>query len=146
MPAHAPFARGRGIARPGDATMPDTAQYTLGLFDSSALGWTVGAPTVTPVSPNDEHDEEPKTPAAPTPRERGVNFALVRDHQVARGWRARARDNIAAITLSKELEDEGRAPTPAEQERLLRFIGFGATELAQTRHSRSSAAPCSATR
>lgn len=50
---------------------------------------------------------------------------------MAKGWPARARDNIAAIRLSRELEDEGRAPTNAEQETLIRFIGFGATEFAQ---------------
>jgi len=50
---------------------------------------------------------------------------------LARGWPARARDNIAAIRLSKELETTGRTPTPDEQEALLRFVGFGATELAQ---------------
>ena len=112
--------------------MPDAAQYTFGLFDSSALGWTVPTPTVTPtVSADTEAEDEPHTPAALTPQERGVNFALAGDRQLARGWPARARDNIAAIRLSKELEDAGRAPTHAEQERLLRFIGFGATDLAQ---------------
>jgi len=38
-----------------------------------------------------------------------MNFVLHGDRQLARGWPARARDNIAAITLSKALEDEGRA-------------------------------------
>ena len=112
--------------------MPDAAQYTFGLFDSSALGWTVPTPTVTPtVSADTEAEDEPHTPAALTPQERGVNFALAGDRQLARGWPARARDNIAAIRLSKELEDAGRAPTAAEQGRLLRFIGFGATDMAQ---------------
>ena len=31
---------------------------------------------------------------------------------LARGWAARARDNIRAITLSKEIEESGRAPDP----------------------------------
>ena len=111
--------------------MPDAAQYTLGLFDSSALGWTVATPTVSPASTDSEAGDEPEIPAALTPQQRGVNFTLAGDRQLARGWPARARDNIAAITLSKELEDEGRAATTGEQEQLLRFIGFGATELAQ---------------
>jgi hypothetical protein len=109
--------------------MPDAAQYTLGLFDSSALGWTVPVPTAVPVSA--DADDEPHAPAALTPPEKGVNFALTGDRQLARGWPARARDNIAAIRLSRELEDAGRAPTAAEQEQLMRFIGFGATDLAQ---------------
>ena len=62
---------------------------------------------------------------------RGSNFHLDADRNLARGWPARARDNIAAITLSKELEGSGRTPTSDEQDQLLRFIGFGATELAQ---------------
>ena len=110
--------------------MPDAAQYTLGLFDSSALGWTVPTPTV--ASPAaEERDEEPEIVPAPTAQGRGVNFALDGDRRLARGWSSRAKDNVAAIVLSKQLEDEGRAPTAAEQERLIRFIGFGATELAQ---------------
>jgi adenine-specific DNA methylase len=109
--------------------MPDATQYTLGLFDSSALGWTVPMPTAEPASA--DADDEPRGPAALTPQEKGVNFALTGDRQLARGWPARARDNIAAIRLSLELEDAGRAPTAAEQEQLMRFIGFGATDLAQ---------------
>ena len=65
------------------------------------------------------------------PVARGSNFHLDGDRALARGWPARARDNIAAISLSKALEQSGRAPTPDEQAQLLRFIGFGATELAQ---------------
>ena len=41
------------------------------------------------------------------------------------------RARLTAITLSKALEDSGRAPTEDEQAQLLCFIGFGATELAQ---------------
>ena len=73
------------------------------------------------------------TPAAAPahPVARGSNFHLDGDRDLARGWAARARDNIAAIGLSKVLEQSGRAPTTDEQAQLLRFIGFGATELAQ---------------
>ena len=70
-------------------------------------------------------------PPAAAPVARGSNFHLAGDRELARGWPARARDNIAAITLSKALEQSGRAPTADEQAQLLRFIGFGATELAQ---------------
>ena len=67
----------------------------------------------------------------PLPRSGAKNFYLEGDRSLARSWSAPARDNIAAIRLSKELEESGRAPTAEEQERLLRFTGFGATELAQ---------------
>jgi N12 class adenine-specific DNA methylase/adenine-specific DNA methylase len=111
--------------------MPDAAQFTMNLFDTTALGWTVATPEHQPSAETEKDDDAPEAPAALSPQERGVNFVLTGDRQLARGWPARARDNIAAITLSKELEDEGRAPTADEQEQLLRFIGFGATELAQ---------------
>ena len=41
------------------------------------------------------------------------------------------KDNIAAICLSKELEAGGRVATTEEKVQLIRFIGFGATELGQ---------------
>ena len=44
----------------------------------------------------------------PTGEPRGTNFHLDTDRALARGWPARARDNIAAIRLSKELEVSGR--------------------------------------
>jgi N12 class adenine-specific DNA methylase len=116
--------------------MPDAAQYSFGLFDSTALGWTLDAPSSAAPQPLVHHDEDdadlPVSPqagfadAAP-----GRNFYLDSDRALARGWPARARDNVAAIRLSKELEEVGRTPTRDEQEQLLRFIGFGASELAQ---------------
>jgi N12 class adenine-specific DNA methylase len=115
--------------------MPDASQFTLGfgLFDTTAIGWTVSAPkaaagTVLP-EPEDDPDTQPATVTATVPR--GANLYLDSDRALARGWAARARDNIAAIRLSKEIEAAGRAPTADEQARMLRFVGFGATELAQ---------------
>jgi len=113
--------------------MPDTAHDTLGLFDNTALGWTVETPRaeIQPATPaSTEPDaESPREETAPPVR--GKNFYLEGDRSLARSWTARARDNVAAIRLAKELEESGRAPTAEEQERLLRFTGFGATELAQ---------------
>ena len=112
--------------------MPDAAQNTLGLFDSTALGWTVDTPRAEPEPPavtSGEPDAESVRHGA-VPPVRGRNFYLETDRGLARGWSARARDNLAAIRLSKELEESGRAPTAEEQARLLRFVGFGATDLA----------------
>jgi N12 class adenine-specific DNA methylase len=112
--------------------MPDAAQYTLGLFDSTAIGWTVEVPKPAQVLVASTWDTPPEAPnPSSVPPVRGTNYALSGERPLARGWPARARDNIRAITLSKEIEDSGRAPTPDEQGELLRFIGFGATELAQ---------------
>jgi N12 class adenine-specific DNA methylase len=127
-------------------TMPDetfmpagSSAFTQGLFDTTALSpWTHH----TTAAVSDSYDADPEdgddddtdidTPSDPAESPvRGSNFHLDTDRNLSRGWSARARDNIAAITLSKELEQSGRAPTVDEQAQLLRFIGFGATELAQ---------------
>jgi adenine-specific DNA methylase len=117
--------------------MQDAAQFSLGLFEGTALGWTLDAPRTTqaviPASLDDDDDDEGDAAPAPTASASrpASNFYLDGERSLARGWAARARDNIAAIRLSKELEATGRAPTPEEQEQLLRFVGFGATDLAQ---------------
>lgn len=115
----------------------DTSEFTLSLFDTTALSsWTHHTPSIAADSydaddaDTEADDDTPPLPADPVTR--GVNFHLAADRDLAPGWPARARDNIGAITLSKALEQSGRAPTPDEQGQLLRFIGFGATELAQT--------------
>ena len=114
----------------------DTSEFTLSLFDNTALsGWTPHSPSADsgPWEADDNDDDTPPPAAAPAvPAARGSNFHLAGDRELAQGWPARARDNIAAISLSKELEQSGRAPTADEQAQLLRFIGFGATELAQS--------------
>src|SRR5215472_17361335 len=101
--------------------MPDTAHDTLGLFDNTALGWTVETPRAeaqpaTPASTEPDAESARDETALPV---RGKNFYLESDRSLARSWTARARDNIAAIRLSKELEacpgprsgESGRAPT-----------------------------------
>jgi predicted RNA methylase len=114
----------------------DTSAFTLSLFDNTALSsWSqhalqaVADPTEGDQADVDDDSDTPPPPADPAVR--GSNFHLAADRELARGWPARARDNITAISLSKALEQSGRAPTPDEQARLLRFIGFGASELAQ---------------
>jgi hypothetical protein len=113
--------------------MPDAAQFTLALFDSTGLGTSLQAPARVPAADAvDLHvaDTEP-SPRESGPATNGSNYVLDGDRSLARGWVTRARDNIAAIRLSKEIEAAGRAPTAEEQAQLLRFVGFGATELAQ---------------
>ena len=112
--------------------MPDASQFTLGLFDNTALGWTVATPKAEPQNFDDIEDgrDEPVAPAKLDQRT-APNLYLDVDRTLARGWPARARDNLHAIRLSKELETTGRVPTPDEQAALLRFVGFGATDLAQ---------------
>ena len=124
----------------GETMMPfGSSAFTQDLFDTTALSpWNHHAmPAVSgsyeaDAADTDEDDIDIGATSEPAePAVRGSNFHLDGDRALARGWLARARDNIAAITLSKALEESGRAPTSAEQAQLLRFIGFGASELAQ---------------
>lgn len=59
-----------------------------------------------------------------------VDYRLTGKRQLGKTWKERARDNVAAIRLVAEIEDEGRAATADEQARLARFTGFGASDLA----------------
>src|ERR1019366_10368601 len=93
-----------------------SSAFTQGLFDTTALSpWTHHAPP--PVSgsyeadPADGDDDDTDIDTASgsvEPPVRGSNFYLNADRNLSRGWPARARDNIAAITLSKMLEQSGR--------------------------------------
>jgi N12 class adenine-specific DNA methylase/adenine-specific DNA methylase len=119
----------------------DTDSFTLSLFDNAAApDWNHHASPISlgahDADDGDEADDNTEengdvSALAVTPVARGSNFHLEGERDLARGWAARARDNIAAIRLSKALEQSGNAPTKDEQAQLLRFIGFGATELAQ---------------
>lgn len=118
--------------------------FTLDLFNTNALssglglGVTAFAGTVA-AEPEDDDDPDPSGPAPAvaavrsTPRAshmRGENFYLADSRGLARGWKERARDNIAAIRLAAEIEAAKRAATRKEQERLIRFTGFAASDLA----------------
>lgn len=119
--------------------------FTLDLFGNTALSSGLGLGVTAfggEFDPHDDDDPDPSTPApampvpvparrpAQTCRARGTNFHLACDRALAKGWQARARDNIAAIRLAAEIEAEDRPATPDEQERLIRFTGFGASDLA----------------
>ncbi|MBB3175386.1 N12 class adenine-specific DNA methylase/adenine-specific DNA methylase [Endobacter medicaginis] len=93
------------------------------LFDSTALGT---APTPSFIEPIDRPvPVVPRLPA-PTPR----NFVLDSARSLAPTWKGRAADNIAAIRLLKQIEEEERPASADEQATLARFVAFGATELA----------------
>ncbi len=119
--------------------------FTLDLFNNSALssGFGLGLTAFGGTFANDDDDEpDPSTPApalavavaaratAPVHPDRGLNYYLAGDRPLAKGWKERARENTAAIRLAAAIEADERAATAEEQERLVRFIGFGASELA----------------
>ena len=115
------------------------SQLTLSLFDSTALGGlTLGAST--PRFREDVVEEAAEAVAAIALRVPAHTFRLAGERALAKGWKARAADNIAAIRLLQEIEGEDRHATADEQERLSRFVGFGAGELANTLFRRAGEA------
>lgn len=52
--------------------------------------------------------------------------------QLAASWKTRALDNLAAIRLAREILEQSRPATADEMDILARYVGFGATELAQS--------------
>ncbi|MBB5538813.1 DEAD/DEAH box helicase family protein [Rhizobium giardinii] len=117
--------------------------FTIDLFGTSSLSSGLGVTAFAgnfETGPEDD-DPDPTTPAPAVPAARprvrpspevgrGDNFHLDRDRGLARGWKERARDNIAAIRLAADIEAEERPATREEQAKLIRFIGFGASDLA----------------
>ncbi|UPU01453.1 DEAD/DEAH box helicase family protein (plasmid) [Bradyrhizobium barranii subsp. apii] len=120
--------------------------FTIDLFGNTALSSGLGlGVTAFADLDGDDHDGDPPPsapvpaapalaaparPCAPQTRTRGDNFHLAGDRGLAKGWKQRARDSIAAIRLAAQIEAEQRPASPAEQRQLMRFTGFGASELA----------------
>ncbi|MDF1631174.1 N-6 DNA methylase [Mycoplana sp. MJR14] len=124
--------------------------FTLDMFGSSALSSGLGLGITAfggfdAVAANDD-DPEPTPPSSapalpvvtekrPAPRRQGSrsNFYLDdADRDLAATWKDRARINVAAILIANNIEKQDRPATREEQQRLIRFTGFGASELANT--------------
>lgn len=122
--------------------------FTLDMFGSSALSSGLGFDVTAfggfdAVAANDD-DPEPTPPSSapalpvatakrPAPRRQGgrSNFYLdEKDRGLAATWKERARINVAAILIANNIEKQDRPATLKEQEQLIRFTGFGASELA----------------
>ncbi|WP_037155763.1 DEAD/DEAH box helicase family protein [Rhizobium freirei] len=121
--------------------------FTLDLFGSSVLssGLDLGITTFSPSFddyPDNDNDPDPRPPApaspmAPVPKPASVrrhgdraNFYLDGDRGLANTWKERARWNVAMILTANEIERQDRPATHEEQAKLIRFTGFGASELA----------------
>ncbi|HUD29562.1 MAG TPA: hypothetical protein VMQ93_11870, partial [Novosphingobium sp.] len=55
-----------------------------------------------------------------------IDFSFAAGRMLASSWKGRAQDNVEAIRLLNLLDREQRGATPAEQEAIAKFIGFGA--------------------
>jgi adenine-specific DNA methylase len=116
--------------------------FTLDLFGNTSLssGLDLGVTAFPSTLETDGDDgDAPHPPAVariepsadrPTSRARGETFYLAGTRGLARSWRDRARDNLSAIRLAAVIEGDQRPATAAEQAQLIRFTGFGASELA----------------
>lgn len=126
--------------------MADDDPFTIDLFGSTAISSGLGLGVTAfaaDFGPGDDDDPDSSAPSPvtaavaamqPTPKPRrvnGLNFHLAGDRGLARGWKDRARDNIASIRLAAEIEADERPATREEQEWLIRFTGFGASDLAK---------------
>lgn len=118
--------------------------FTLDLFGNTSLssGFSLGSPSLAldfGLEDDDDHTPAPPShapmakptppPARPRMRER-IDFRLAGTRDLASTWRQRAADNIAAILTASEIERQPRFARPQEQEKLIRFTGFGASDLA----------------
>ncbi|UPK40836.1 N-6 DNA methylase (plasmid) [Bradyrhizobium sp. 186] len=120
--------------------------FTIDLFGNTALSSGLGLGVTAFAAHLDGDDDDgdpppsapppagpalaPVRPCAPQTRTRGDNFYLAGDRSLAKGWKQRARDSVAAIRLAAQIEAEQRPASPDEQRQLIRFTGFGASELA----------------
>ena len=118
-------------------TTPD--QLSLPLFDTTALtssmglyaGLSFGEPADGSIAETEEDAPAPVVVPA-------LNFRLTGARRLAPDWKTRAADNIAAIRLMRQIEEETRNATPEEQERLALFTSFGASDLANNVFRRSA--------
>jgi adenine-specific DNA methylase len=116
--------------------MPKSIPSQLGLFDTTSLSWgfdlgNAGSAGTRRFRETRDAIEDADTSPLPTPRhEPALTYRLHGDRALAMGWKARAADNIAAIRLARQIEDEARPATADEQTRLALFTGFGASDLA----------------
>jgi N12 class adenine-specific DNA methylase/adenine-specific DNA methylase len=117
--------------------------FTLDLFSTTAFSssFDLGAPTAaSPFEVDREPMHESASPApVACPPERAssrqrirekIDFRMTGNRQLAGSWRGRAADNIAAILLANEIERLGLPARPDQQARMIKFTGFGASDLA----------------
>ncbi|WP_421405380.1 N-6 DNA methylase [Agrobacterium fabrum] len=116
--------------------------FNFDLFGNTALtsGFDITGSSFTSTFDGSEAIFDPaitvpaKPPATPKPVSGAVtakvDFRLEGSRSLARTWRKRASDNIAAIRLADEIERSGFPARPDQQAILIRFTGFGASDLA----------------
>ena len=94
---------------------PELREETVAYYDAKAnhLPFYVEIRTIRTAPPEPEQPETPR------------NFRITDNHLGEGGAKARFRANMDAIHLLKQIEAEGRAAAPDEQETLSRYAGWG---------------------
>lgn len=120
--------RGRTPERLGDGT--DAADRTRGSGGNSEVGDIRRDDVVTEAEEKEKKesikkvvDEQIEQKSTQTPK--GRNFVIGESLSLPQGEKARFRANVEAIKLVKKLEAENRFATPAEQEVLSKYVGWG---------------------
>ena len=80
-------------------------------------------PSSDPVKLHEEVQQEIEKKSTVNPK--GSNFVIGDSLNLPNGTKARTRANIEAIKLVKQIAAEGRIATPAEQEVLSKYVGWG---------------------
>ena len=114
-------------------------QFTLPFLDTTIVaegfGLYGGFPTAkspAPVQMNLEPEEAEVLDASIPiqPSVQAKDYQLAGDRELAAGWKARAEENLAAIQLMTAIKADQRHARADEQEKLAKFVGFGAADLA----------------
>lgn len=125
-----------------DISGTETGSPTLSCGFGLGIAASGGCAKITAPDAVNDDDPDPTTPAPPPALAKAqmpaapkhgetANFHLDdADRSLAKGWKDRARANIAAIELAAKLEKLAIPATREHQEKLMRFTGFGAGELA----------------
>ena len=120
--------RGRTPERLGDGT--DAADRARGSGGNSEVGDIRRDDVVTEAEENEKKEsikkvveEQIEQKSTQTPK--GRNFVIGESLSLPQGEKARFRANVEAIKLVKKLEAENRFATPAEQEVLSKYVGWG---------------------
>ena len=113
-------------------------QLSLPLFDTTALTSSMGLYAGLSFGETADDSIAETEGDAPAPIiVPARNFRSTAARRLAPDWKTRAADNIAAIRLIRQIEDEARNATPEEQDRLAVFTSFGAGDLANNLFRRS---------
>lgn len=118
--------------------------FTLDMFGGTSLssGLSLGVTAFGGFAANDDDpDPTPPSPAPAialpagksAPHKRGLRANLYLDdgnRGLAATWKERAKAKVAAIMIANEIGRQDRAATREEEVQLVRFAGFGSSELA----------------